>query len=168
MAGSAWMILSRAFVEFCVWGWDNLPRTLLMYYTNIVSSPEGYFHTVICNVPEFAVTAVNHDMHYIAWDVPPKQHPHILTINDLGKMIGSNAPFARKFKRDDLVLDKIDLQFLGRRNQSFTPGGWCAGTPLCSDVEDTSLLKPGPGARRLQRLVDRIYRSTKFTERQCQ
>ncbi|EOY13015.1 PREDICTED: beta-glucuronosyltransferase GlcAT14A isoform X2 [Theobroma cacao] len=38
--GSAWTVLSHSFVEFCVWGWDNLPRTLLMYYTNFVSSPE--------------------------------------------------------------------------------------------------------------------------------
>ncbi|KAC9170980.1 hypothetical protein E3N88_46266 [Mikania micrantha] len=43
--GSAWMILSRSFVEYCIWGWDNLPRTLLMYYTNFVSSPEAGLHS---------------------------------------------------------------------------------------------------------------------------
>ena len=59
------MILSHSFVEYLVWGWDNLPRTLLMYYTNFVSSPESYFHTVICNVPEYVPTVINHDMHYI-------------------------------------------------------------------------------------------------------
>ncbi|XP_077229307.1 core-2/I-branching beta-1,6-N-acetylglucosaminyltransferase family protein [Tasmannia lanceolata] len=165
--GSAWMGLSRAFVEYCVWGWDNLPRTLLMYYTNFISSPEGYFQTVICNVPEFATTAVNHDLHYIAWDVPPKQHPHTLTINDMGKMTGSNVPFARKFKRDDAVLDKIDNELLGRKNGSFTPGGWCSGNPLCSDVGDSTRLKPGPGARKLAKLMDRIVRSSKFTQNQC-
>ncbi|XP_068664813.1 beta-glucuronosyltransferase GlcAT14B-like [Aristolochia californica] len=166
--GSAWMILSRRFVEFLVWGWDNLPRTLLMYYTNFVSSPEGYFHTVICNVPEFAATAVNHDMHYIAWDVPPQQHPHTLSVNDMEKMIGSSAPFARKFHTNDPVLDRIDSEFLGKKsNNSFTPGGWCSGKPSCSKVGDITRLRPGAGARRLQRLIDRIYRSSKFQENQC-
>ncbi|KAJ4708280.1 Beta-glucuronosyltransferase [Melia azedarach] len=42
--GSAWMMLSRPFIEFCLWGWDNLPRIVLMYYANFLSSPEGYFH----------------------------------------------------------------------------------------------------------------------------
>ncbi|XP_058095408.1 beta-glucuronosyltransferase GlcAT14B-like [Magnolia sinica] len=165
--GSAWMALSRAFVEYCVWGWDNLPRTLLMYYTNFVSSPEGYFQTVICNVPEFANTTVNHDLHYIAWDVPPKQHPHTLTMSDMGRMINSSAPFARKFKRDDTILDKIDAEYLGRMNGSFTPGGWCSGNPPCSDVRDGTHIKPGPGARRLDKLLDRIVRSSKFVQMQC-
>ncbi|KAK1267769.1 hypothetical protein QJS04_geneDACA017100 [Acorus gramineus] len=165
--GSAWVVLSRAFVEYSVWGWDNLPRTLLMYYTNFISSPEGYFQTVICNVPDFATTAVNHDLHYISWDNPPKQHPHNLNINDTAKMVRSEAPFARKFKRDDPVLDKIDLDLLGRSNGSFVPGGWCAGEPLCSDVVDEpGRLKPGPGAERLQRLLKRIVWSNKFTQNQ--
>ncbi|KAF7838718.1 beta-glucuronosyltransferase GlcAT14B-like [Senna tora] len=59
--GSAWMMLSRPFVEYCIWGWDNLPRMVLMYYANFLSSPEGYFHTVICNAEEFRNTTVNHD-----------------------------------------------------------------------------------------------------------
>ncbi|KAE8706528.1 Core-2/I-branching beta-1,6-N-acetylglucosaminyltransferase family protein isoform 2 [Hibiscus syriacus] len=28
--GSAWTVMSHSFVEFCIWGWDNLPRTLLI------------------------------------------------------------------------------------------------------------------------------------------
>lgn len=165
--GSAWTILSRAFVEYCIWGYDNLPRTLLMYYTNFVSSPEGYFQTVICNVPEFTKTAVNHDMHYIAWDVPPKQHPHTLSINDVDKMIGSKAPFARKFKQDDPVLDRIDKELLGRGNGSFTPGGWCSGKVACSKVGDPYRLNPGLGAQRLSELMSRIVFSAKFNKNQC-
>ncbi|KAF6166856.1 hypothetical protein GIB67_026635 [Kingdonia uniflora] len=165
--GSAWMVLSRSFVEFCIWGYDNLPRTLLMYYTNFISSPEGYFQTVICNVPEYVSTTVNHDMHYIAWDNPPRQHPHSLNLNDTSKMIASNAPFARKFKGDDPVLDKIDKELLGRSNGSFTPGGWCSGKPKCSDVGNPNRLKPGQGARRLARLLARIVSSPKFSQNQC-
>ncbi|XP_050371202.1 beta-glucuronosyltransferase GlcAT14A [Argentina anserina] len=165
--GSAWMVLSRWFVEYCVWGWDNLPRTLLMYYANFVSSPEGYFHTVICNVPEFAKTAVNHDLHYISWDIPPKQHPHTLNINDTSKMIGSGAAFARKFKENDPALDKIDKEFLHRRKNGFTPGGWCAGKPKCSRVGNPNKIKPGPGAKRLRTLVGRLTLTAKFGQNQC-
>ncbi|WOL14638.1 beta-glucuronosyltransferase GlcAT14B-like [Canna indica] len=165
--GSAWVVLSREFVEFCVWGWDNLPRTLLMYYTNFISSPEGYFQTVICNAPQFAATVANHDLHYISWDVPPKQHPHVLTVDDLPKMVGSNAPFARKFKRDDPVLSRIDAELLGRANGSFVPGEWCSGDPPCSEVGDLARLRPGPGGRRVAVLMDRIVRSRRFAERQC-
>ncbi|XP_010924638.2 beta-glucuronosyltransferase GlcAT14A-like [Elaeis guineensis] len=165
--GSAWMALTREFVEYCVWGWDNLPRTLLMYYTNFVSSPEGYFHTVICNTPEFAHTVVNHDLHYISWDVPPKQHPHILSLADVPRMIGSNAPFARKFGSNDTVLDKIDADLLGRKNGSFVPGGWCVGSPPCSAIGDPTWLKPGPGADRLAKLMERVVRSELFALKQC-
>ncbi|XP_059662657.1 beta-glucuronosyltransferase GlcAT14B-like [Cornus florida] len=165
--GSAWMILSRAFVEYCVWGWDNLPRMLLMYYTNFISSPEGYFQTVVCNAPEFAHTAVNHDMHYISWDIPPKQHPHTLSLNDTNRMIASGAAFARKFRQNDPVLDKIDKELLGRKNGSFTPGGWCSGSPPCSKVGNPTRLKPGPGAERLRRLIGRLVLSAKFSQNQC-
>lgn len=165
--GSAWMALTREFVEYCVWGWDNLPRTLLMYYTNFVSSPEGYFQTVICNTPEFKHTVVNHDLHYILWDVPPKQHPHTLTLADVPKMIGSNVPFARKFGRNDSVLDKIDAVLLGRKKGSSVPGGWCVGNPPCSEIGDAALLKPGPGAERLAKLMGRVVLSEKFGLSQC-
>ncbi|KAJ4976678.1 hypothetical protein NE237_001784 [Protea cynaroides] len=165
--GSAWMVLSRAFVEYLIWGWDNLPRSLLMYYANFVSSPEGYFHTVICNSPEFAETAVNHDLHYITWDKPPKQHPHTLTLNDSNNLIRSNAPFARKFKKDDPVLDDIDSKLLHRKPGEFVQGGWCSGNPPCSEVGDPTRLRPGIGARKLARLMGRLVYSPKFKERQC-
>ncbi|CAM8988648.1 unnamed protein product [Rhodiola kirilowii] len=164
--GSAWMILSRAFVEYLIMGWDNLPRTLLMYYTNFVSSPEGYFHTVICNVQEFIPTTMNHDMHYISWDTPPKQHPHVLTLNDTSKMVESNAAFARKFKLNDPVLDWIDKELLNRKNGSFTPGGWCAGSSSCSKVGDPRKLKPGKGSQRLRKLIERLILTTQLGQ-QC-
>ncbi|XP_058101018.1 beta-glucuronosyltransferase GlcAT14A-like [Magnolia sinica] len=165
--GSAWMVQSRAFVEYCVWGWDNLPRTILMYYTNFLSSPESYFQTVICNAPEFAQTAINHDLHYISWDVPPRQHPHTLGVKDMAKMIRSKAPFARKFNQSDPVLDMIDATLLGRRNGSFTPGGWCTGDPPCSGTRESYRLLPGPGALRLASLMDRMVRSGLYIQHQC-
>ncbi|KAH0467592.1 hypothetical protein IEQ34_002625 [Dendrobium chrysotoxum] len=166
--GSAWMALSRDFVEFCIYGWDNLPRTLLMYYTNFISSSEGYFQTVICNIPEFNNTVANHDLHYISWDNPPKQHPHILALPDLERMISSKAPFARKFEMNDSVLHKIDEEFLGRKGEeSIVPGGWCSGEPQCSDIGDEMRLEPGPGSQRLTQLMDRLVRSNNFKLNQC-
>lgn len=168
--GSAWVALTREFVEYCVWGWDNLPRTLLMYYTNFLSSPEGYFQTVICNAQKYSQTVANHDLHFISWDNPPKQHPHSLIMDDKERMILSNAPFARKFKHNDPVLDAIDVELLGRSingTSGFVPGGWCKGTPACSEVGDATHLTPGPGAKRLVQLMDTIVRSKAFSENQC-
>ncbi|CAN7131022.1 beta-glucuronosyltransferase GlcAT14A-like isoform X1 [Brassica rapa] len=160
--GSAWMVLSRPFVEYIIWGWDNLPRTLLMYYTNFVSSPEFYFHTIICNVPEFSKTALNHDLHYIAWHRPPRQHPRLLSLTNMRPMIASGAAFARKFSRNDSALDRIDKELLMRTNQEgFTPGGWCGGKPECSVVEDVARINPGSGAERLKGLVDRLVSEAK-------
>ncbi|KAJ0971444.1 hypothetical protein J5N97_019403 [Dioscorea zingiberensis] len=153
--GSAWMVLSREFVEYTVLGWDNLPRILLMYYTNFISSSEGYFQTLICNTPEFMHTAVNHDLHFISWDTPPKQHPRTLSLPDARRMIAANAPFARKFISNDPVLDKIDGELLGgRRNESFVHGGWCEGSPACNEVGNVTHLKPGPGVQRLEKLIN--------------
>ncbi|XVF34672.1 hypothetical protein REPUB_Repub18cG0079000 [Reevesia pubescens] len=147
--GSAWMMLSRPFIEYCLWGWDNLPRIVLMYYANFLSSPEGYFHTVICNAKEFRNTTVNHDLHFISWDNPPKQHPHFLTVNDYRRMVDSNAPFARKF------------------------GGWFntegnSNITLLDHVRtNTTELKPGPGAERLKRLISGLLSAEDFHAQQC-
>ncbi|GLT86953.1 hypothetical protein SLE2022_050590 [Rubroshorea leprosula] len=170
--GSAWVALTRTFVEYCIWGWDNLPRTILMYYTNFISSPEGYFHTVICNTEEFHSTAIGHDLHYIAWDNPPKQHPISLSMKDFDKMVKSKAPFARKFAKDDPVLNKIDKELLGRNDTSrFAPGAWCVGSSKggadpCSVRGNDSIFRPGPGAKRLQELLQNLL-SEGFRQKQC-
>ncbi|KAG6662454.1 beta-glucuronosyltransferase GlcAT14B-like [Carya illinoinensis] len=171
--GSAWMMLSRPFVEFCLWGWDNLPRVVLMYYANFLSSPEGYFHTVICNAPEFQNTTVNHDLHFISWDNPPKQHPHFLTNDDYQRMVDSNAPFARKFGSNEPVLDKIDSELLGRNVDGFVPGGWFNHkgnvnmTVPHQIMANTTELRPGPGAERLKRLINGLLSAEDFYAKQC-
>ncbi|KAH9623932.1 hypothetical protein KSS87_010520 [Heliosperma pusillum] len=188
--GSAWMMLSRPFVEYCLWGWDNLPRTVLMYYANFLSSPEGYFHSVICNVEEFKNTTVNHDLHFISWDTPPKQHPHFLTRDDFQLMVNSNAPFARKFGRKESVLDQIDSELLGREAHGFVSGKWLVTknknhtdrtssqfssglgrlsrirSDFANSVNTTGLI-PGPGADRLRRLVTKLLSAENFHPRQC-
>lgn len=166
--GSAWMMLSRPFVEYILWGWDNLPRTVLMYYANFISSPEGYFHTVICNVEEFKNTTVNHDLHFISWDNPPKQHPHFLTANDYQRMVDSNAPFARKFGRKEPALDKIDSELLTRDADGFVPGKWLVKKEgNATTVANTTELRPGPGADRLKQLITKLLSKEYFHPRQC-
>ncbi|KAK4733848.1 hypothetical protein R3W88_008109 [Solanum pinnatisectum] len=159
--GSAWMALSRPFVDFCICGWDNLPRTVLMYYANFISTPEGCFHTVVCNAQEFRNTTVNSDLHFISWDNPPKQHPHYLTLDDMQKMVDSNAPFARKFHQDDPVLDKIDNELLFRGQGMFVPGGWCTG------MGNTTVLRPTAGAKRVKTLTGSLLSNDSFRSRQC-
>ncbi|GLT26177.1 hypothetical protein SLA2020_012610 [Shorea laevis] len=169
--GSAWMMLSRPFVEFCLWGWDNLPRIVLMYYANFLSSPEGYFHTVICNADEFRNTTVNHDLHFISWDNPPKQHPHFLTIDDFQRMVDSNAPFARKFGRNEAVLDKIDTELLGRSTDRFVTGGWFGregnSNITVHVIRNDTELRPGPGAERLKTLISSLLSAEDFHSKQC-
>nr|GMC87309.1 beta-glucuronosyltransferase GlcAT14A-like [Ipomoea batatas] len=130
----------------------------------------GYFHTTICNTDEFRSTAINHDLHYIAWDYPPKQHPLSLTLKDFDKMVNSSAAFARKFRRDDPVLDKIDQELLGRTNR-FAPGAWCVGSEEdggdpCSVLGDDSVFRPGPGAKRLEGLMQKLL-SEDYRSKQC-
>jgi hypothetical protein len=169
--GSAWAALTRSFMEYCILGWDNLPRILLMYYTNFVSSPEGYFHTVICNSQEYRNTTVNHDLHYIAWENPPGQHPLVLTLKDFHNMTKSGAAFARKFDEDDAVLDIIDRQLLGRAPGHFTPGGWCVGREAnvdpCAVKGDATVLRLGPGSRRVGNLVSHLLAPEMLPASQC-
>ncbi|KAI3960945.1 hypothetical protein MKW98_019146 [Papaver atlanticum] len=170
--GSAWVVLTRSFLEFTVLGWDNLPRTLLMYYTNFLSSPEGYFHTVICNSKDYQNTTVNHDLHYIMWDNPPKQHPLTLTSQHFDGMVESGSPFARKFAKDDPVLDRIDKELLKRSDGLFTPGGWCRGSSIfgrdpCSVQGNPDVIRPSVSSRRLEKLLLKLLDPEKFRSKQC-
>ncbi|KAL2319490.1 hypothetical protein Fmac_028459 [Flemingia macrophylla] len=170
--GSPWVVLTKSFLEFCVWGWDNLPRTLLMYYTNFLSSPEGYFHTVICNHKDYQNTTINYDLHYIRWDIPPKQSPMFLKLEHFEDMVNSGAPFARKFTKDEPVLDKIDKELLRRSDGHFTPGGWCIGNPLsgkdpCVIYGNPILVKPTLRSKSLEKLIVKLLDSENFRPKQC-
>ncbi|KAL0451161.1 UNVERIFIED_CONTAM: Beta-glucuronosyltransferase GlcAT14C [Sesamum latifolium] len=170
--GSASVVLSRSFLEFCIWGWDNLPRTLLMYYTNFLSSPEGYFHTVVCNHKDYQNTTVNHDLHYMKWDDPPKEEPVNLTLEHFENMVQSGAPFAHKIAENDSVLDKIDRVLLKRSDGQFTPGGWCLGSyglkkDPCMVYGSADAVKPSLSSKRLEKLVVQLLDSDNFRSKQC-
>lgn len=139
-------------MEYCILGTDNLPRTLLMYYGNTPSSHMNYFQTILCNSPEFNRTVVNHDLHYVIWDVPPKKEPRVLTTNDLENMTQIGAAFGSRFARDDPVLDHIDQEVLNRGPGKIVPGGWCLGNDhgdACMIWGNADVLSPGPRAMRL-------------------
>ncbi|KAL8129756.1 hypothetical protein V2J09_018911 [Rumex salicifolius] len=165
--GSEWVVLTKPFLDFCILGWDNLPRTLLMYYTNFVSSSEGYFHTVICNHQNYQNTTVNHDLRFTKWDNPPKAQPMNLTLEHFDDMAQSGSPFARRFAVDDPVLDRIDHELLGRETESFTPGGWCLGKDGCVSYGSLDALKPSVNSRRLEKLVLKLLDPEIFRFNQC-
>ncbi|CAM8958186.1 unnamed protein product [Rhodiola kirilowii] len=167
--GSPWVGLSRPFLEFCIWGWDNLPRTLLMYFTNFLSPAEGYFHTVVCNNKDYQNTTVNNDLHYTQWD---KHHPVNLTLKHFDDMVQSGAPFARTFEQDDPVLRKIDNEILKKVESGFTYGGWCIGESLhgydpCLTVGNPNAIKPTLASKRLEKLLVDLLNPETFRSRQC-
>ncbi|QCD89634.1 Glycosyl transferase [Vigna unguiculata] len=170
---SPWVILSRSFLEFCIFGWDNLPRTLLMYFTNVKLSQEGYFHSVICNAPEFKNTTVNADLRYMIWDNPPKMDPLFLNVSVYDQMAESGAAFARQFEAGDPVLDMIDRKILKRGRNHAVPGAWCSGRrswwldPCSQWGEDVNILKPGPQAKKLEGSVSNLLDDWSSHTNQC-
>ena len=170
--GSSWVMLSKSFLEFCIWGWDNLPRTLLMYYTNVLSSTEGYFHTVVCNHKDYQNTTVNHDLRFMKWDNPPSQNQVSLTLKHFDEMVLSGAPFAHNFAEDDPVLDKIDKELLRRQSDRLTPGGWCVGKSgsvkdPCSVHGNPNAIKPTLDSKRLEKLIVKLLDPENFRAKQC-
>lgn len=170
--GSPWVILSRSFLEYCVFGWDNMPRTLLMYFTNVVLSQEGYFHSVICNSPEYQNTTVNSDLRYMVWDNPPKMEPRCLGVDDYEKMVLSGAAFARRFEKDESVLSVIDTQILKRSSSQVTQGAWCTGQKSfrmdpCSKWGDVNIVKPGLQADRFKESIANLLRAWNTKSNQC-
>ncbi|KAK1302798.1 hypothetical protein QJS10_CPB12g00320 [Acorus calamus] len=123
--GSPWVILSRPLIEFCILGWDNLPRTLLLYFTNALIPEESYFHSVACNSQGFQNTTVNSDLRYMVWDNPPGWSP-----------ISSTCPTMMRWFRAVLPLQG-----------SFT---WTNQSSARSTVKSsdgvTIMLPQGPGA----------------------
>ncbi|KAI4348501.1 hypothetical protein L6164_009218 [Bauhinia variegata] len=87
-------------------------------------------------------------------------------------MVLSSRPFARKFKKNDPVLDKIDRELLKRRRGQFSFGGWCSQRgkhKTCSafTAESYGVLSPGPASRKLKALLTKILSKRNFRRQQC-
>lgn len=166
--GSPTSILTRKFVELCILGTENLPRTLLMYLSNSLSSQSVYFPTILCNSPQLNRTVVNHNLQYSAYKT--RYEPRALNSDDFNDLVISGSAFASPFLPDDPVLDRIDQELLKRGQGKPVPGGWCLGgssDEACSIWGDADVLKPGTGAKRLeQRMVELLSNET-FNSHQC-
>ncbi|KAL5702601.1 hypothetical protein ACHQM5_027800 [Ranunculus cassubicifolius] len=169
-AGSTSAILSREFLEFCITGSSNLPRTVLMYLSNMPSSQALYFPTVLCNARDFKKTIINYNPHFTLWDndKSPIRKKIPLGVKDFGNMIQSGSAFASGFPVDDPVLDDIDNKVLSRKSGNVVPGGWCLGeSHVCSLWGDTKVLRPGPGAKRLERRLVELLSNGSLSSHQC-
>lgn len=166
--GSPSAILSRKFIEFCILGTENLPRTLLMYLSNTASSQSFYFHTVLCNSRQFNRTIINNSLHYTTFNV--KQEMRALTSNDFNDLIESGAAFGSSFLPNDPVLDRIDQEILSRIHGKPVPGGWCLGdseNDSCAVWGNADVLRPGGGARRLEQHIVKLLSNRTLLSHQC-
>ncbi|XP_043712282.1 beta-glucuronosyltransferase GlcAT14A-like [Telopea speciosissima] len=169
--GSPWFILSRAFMDYCIQGWDNLPRKLLMYFTNVAYPLESYFHTVLCNSPEFQNTSVNNDLRFIEWSNHSDMELNFLNLSHYERMVLSGSIFARPFQEGNLVLQKVDEIILQCRPDGFVPGRWCLDTGMNQTLENSNSdtnedcssiwgnineVKPGPYGLKLRAILSKL------------
>ncbi|KAJ4826384.1 hypothetical protein Tsubulata_026126 [Turnera subulata] len=174
--GSPWLILSRDLVEYCVQGWDNLPRKLLMYFSNTANPLGSYFQTILCNSPEFQNTTVNNNLRYNVLDTNTNEE------SPYDKMLSSGAAFARPFQEDAAVLNMIDENVLNRRPDGVVPGEWCLGQGrnksaeslkteegLCSTSWGNNIdsVKPGSYGINFGVLLDKITTEGRQEPGQC-
>ncbi|XP_042476031.1 beta-glucuronosyltransferase GlcAT14A-like [Macadamia integrifolia] len=159
-------------MDYCVHGWDNLPRKLLMYFTNVAYPLESYFHTVLCNSPEFQNTSANNDLRFIEWNNPSDMETNFLNLSHYKRMVLSGSVFARPFQEGNLVLQKVDEIILKRRPDGFVPGKWCLDTGMNQTMEisnsdineeepssiwgDINAVKPGPYGLKLRAILSKL------------
>lgn len=87
-------------------------------------------------------------------------------------MVQNGAPFARKFAKDDPVLNKIDEKLLKRSNNRFTPGGWCVGNSAfgkdpCLVYGNPYAIKPSVNSKTLEKLIVKLLDPEIFRSKQC-
>jgi protein xylosyltransferase len=182
LIGSPWMILTRSFMEYCVNGWDNLPRKLLMFFSNVAYPMETYFHTVLCNSQEFNNTIVDNNLMYSFFDNDPSES-QLLDMSHYDTMMENVAAFARPFGEGELVLEKIDDLVLNRTFNGFVQGEWCSNSNLeinkttkvleieegmCSISGNIDVVKPGLFGIKLRTLLGEIVNSGRYRASQCQ
>ncbi|KAE8668065.1 Hydroxyethylthiazole kinase family protein [Hibiscus syriacus] len=107
---------------------------------------------------------------YVTSNVSSSKKPSLTNSAEFDAMIQSGDAFAAEFQFDDPVLDRIDRKILKRKPGRVVPGGWCLGVPkndTCSLWGDADILRPGPGAKRLEKRIVRLLSDTRFRSRQC-
>ncbi|KAL3632810.1 hypothetical protein CASFOL_025794 [Castilleja foliolosa] len=180
--GSPWMILTRSFLEHCVKGWDNFPRKLLMYFSNVAFPLESYFQTIICNTPEFQnMAVVNDDLRYNI--IQNQTIKEAINMSHSDAIMSRQAIFARPFNENDHELQDIDEKLLNRDRDRVVPGKWCEKTGLvnetvrssnatrddfCSFLGYIDDVKPGVGGIKMQSFLSRVVKENKLASNFCQ
>jgi len=84
-------------------------------------------------------------------------------------MLQSGNAFATQFRQNDPVLDRIDREILGRKPGKVVPGGWCLGksNDTCTIWGDAGILRPSPGAKRLEKHIVSLLSNGTFRSQQC-
>ncbi|KAK9097492.1 hypothetical protein Sjap_022989 [Stephania japonica] len=176
--GSPSGFLTRAFMEYCLHGWDNLPRQLLMYFTNVACPLEFYFHTVLCNSDDFRNTTVNDNLRYMVSDMPLQDEQSFPSQSNFTGMLQSTAAFARHLREDEEMLKKLDEKILKRLPDGLLPGRWCLRHALNHSTENANLtacyswgsintVEPGPRGRRLANFLSKLAAERTSRSKQC-
>ncbi len=103
-AGEHWWTLGRRGVEELLRTHRERPELARWFAARHVPE-EAYVHTVVCNAPGLRVTT--NAFRYVDW-TSHAPSPRELGLADLPRLLGSGSHFARKFRRDDPVLDELD------------------------------------------------------------
>ncbi|XP_009804267.1 beta-glucuronosyltransferase GlcAT14A [Nicotiana tabacum] len=153
--GSQHVILNRKFVEYTIQGWENLPRLLLLYFSNTRSSHKGYFQTLACNTKEFSDAVINSNLRFINSD---NTNPSNFRASNSDRILRREVAFVGNISADSPLLDMIDAHILNRGRGMVSPGGWCLGSSNwfsdpCGEWGDPSVLRPGPAAKGLEKLI---------------
>ncbi|XP_054780262.1 beta-glucuronosyltransferase GlcAT14C-like [Prosopis cineraria] len=187
--GSPWMIFTRAFMDYCVSGWDNLPRKLLMFFTNMVYPVESYFHTLLCNSIDFQNTSIDNFLMFSLWDIDPSES-QFLDLSHYDSLLESGAAFARPFAENDLILEKVDDMILNMCSNGLVFGQWCSkpatnrnnhtmdssSSSKDDDDDDQELLlsfanidsvKPGLYGIKLRTLLSDVVKRREYSTNQC-
>ncbi|CAA2968479.1 beta-glucuronosyltransferase 14A-like [Olea europaea subsp. europaea] len=139
-----------------------------MYLSNTLASNLVYFPTILCNSRQFNRTTINHSLQYVSFD--SRQEPHPLNSSTFDDLIQSGAAFASPFLPNDPVLDRIDQEILERNPGKPVAGGWCLGeseNEKCTVWGDADVLKPGPGAKRLEKCLVKLLSNETIRSHQC-
>lgn len=170
LTGSPHVILNHNFVEFVILGWENFPRTLLLYFSNTRSSHKAYFQTLACNLMDFSGSVINSNLRFNECGDETCTCNHQNRASCFNAMLDSGAAFAGNFHVKDPALDMIDSVVLKKGRGMVAPGGWCLGKSWfgmdsCSQWGDIDILRPGPTAKKFEKLLLRLIGNSTFQSR---
>jgi len=109
--GSQWMILSRSFCNYALYG--RMSKKLKTLFAGVLIPDESFFQTLAANWESSSIVWEN--KHFIVW-LPKKSHPEILNLSNFKQIIESQKYFARKFDEeiDSEIISKLENKLLNK------------------------------------------------------